>query len=177
MTILETARLLFRDHQPEDLEPYCAMEADPEVRRYVGGQPRMRPAAEHKFRSVYLPPVRNRLGLWATIFKPEGHYIGYCGLYPHFGERGPIPGEGTLAFYLARAYWGRGLATEAGHAFVRFGFGELGLTRIVAGVEVGNDASLRVLEKLGFAWLSTEKGERRSFHEFELRNPESSESV
>ena len=44
-----------------------------------------------------------------------------------------IPGEGTLAFYLARAYWGRGLATEAGRAFVRHGFDGLRLGRIVAG--------------------------------------------
>jgi RimJ/RimL family protein N-acetyltransferase len=37
--ILETERLFFRDHEPRDLEPFCAMEADPEVRRYVGGPP------------------------------------------------------------------------------------------------------------------------------------------
>ena len=40
MFTLESERLLFREHKPGDLDAYCAMEADPEVRRYVGGAPR-----------------------------------------------------------------------------------------------------------------------------------------
>jgi RimJ/RimL family protein N-acetyltransferase len=106
--------------------------------------------------------------LWATVYKPEGVYIGYCGIYPHFGEHGPIPGEGTLAFYLARPYWGRGLATEAGDAFLQFGWNELGLKRIVASVEIGNDASVRVLEKLGLKRVGTEHGPHRSYYAYEM---------
>jgi RimJ/RimL family protein N-acetyltransferase len=118
--ILETQRLLFRDHEPQDLEPFCAMEADPEVRRYVGGAPRPRQRAEAKFHEVYLQPVPDRMALWATVYKPQGCYIGYCGVYPHFDkDNTPIPGEGVLAFYLERSYWGKGLATEAGRAFLR----------------------------------------------------------
>jgi ribosomal-protein-alanine N-acetyltransferase len=144
------------------------MEADPEVRRYVGGRPRTREEADRKFREVYLKPVRNRMGMWATVFKPEGRYIGYCGVYPHFGDHGPIPGEGTLAYYLARPYWGRGLATEAARAFVEFAFRELALSRIVTAGETGNDASKHILEKLGFTCVRRETGERRSFDHYEL---------
>ena len=144
------------------------MEADPEVRRYVGGAPRPRDAAEHKFQAGLHRPESKRLWMWATIYKPEGRYIGRCGVYPHFGPADSIiPGEGTLGFYLARAYWGRGLATEAGRAFVSFGFDELRLSRMVTAVQVGNDASVRVLEKLGFVLVRTEKGEFRSFYHFE----------
>ncbi len=149
MIILETERLLFRDHMPADLEAFCAMEADPEVRRFVGGTPRTRDAAEKKFQSVYLPPVTNRMALWASVFKPDAQYIGYCGIYPHIIQSKPIPHEGELGFYLARPYWGRGIATETGRAFIRFGFEELALTRIVATVEAGNDASAHILRKLG----------------------------
>jgi RimJ/RimL family protein N-acetyltransferase len=99
--------------------------------------------------------------MWATTFKPDGRYIGYCGVY----------GEGTLGYYLAREYWGRGLATEAARAFVDFGFRELGLTRIVSSVEVGNDASKHILEKLGFRLVRHEPGERRSFEHFRLDRP------
>lgn len=74
MIVLETERLLFRDHELGDLEPYCAMEADPEVRRYVGGAPRSHEAAEERFRSVFLRPVADRMALWATVYKPEGAY-------------------------------------------------------------------------------------------------------
>jgi RimJ/RimL family protein N-acetyltransferase len=171
MIILESERLLFREHEPSDLDAYCAMEADPEVRRYVGGAPRMRSQAERKFREAHLKHASARLALRATIFKPEGRYIGYCGLYPNFRPGGALPGEAVLAFYLAREYWGRGLATEAGRAFVAYGFKELGLARIVASTQVGNAASIRVLEKLGFVLRETEQG-ARSFHKFELRNTE-----
>lgn len=171
MIILESERLLFREHEPGDLDAFCDMEADPEVRRYVGGAPRSRPGAERKFRSTHLRRAKARLALRATIFKPDGRYIGYCGLFPNVGSRGPVAGEAALAFYLAREYWGRGLATEAGRAFIEFGFGQLHLARIVATVEVGNAASRRVLEKLGFALTGTETG-MRSFHHFELVNRE-----
>lgn len=171
MIVLESERLLFRDHEPSDLEPYCQMEADPEVRRYVGGAPRPRAAAEERFRKGLHRPEGDRMWMWATVYKPDGLYIGRCGVYPHFAPSGPMQGEGSLAFYLARAYWGRGLATEAGRAFVSFGFNELGLSRIVTAVQVGNSASVRVLEKLGFALVRTESGEFRSFYHFVLLSP------
>jgi RimJ/RimL family protein N-acetyltransferase len=171
MIILETDRLLFRDHELADMEAFCAMEADPEVRKYVGGRPRSRPEAEARFRSIYLPPVRDRMALWATVLKLTGNYIGYCGIYPNFGPSGPIPHEGTLAFYLARACWGQGLASEAGLAFVRFAFTELALDRIVATVQVGNDASVSILKKLGFSWQRLARGERCSYNYFQLLNP------
>jgi RimJ/RimL family protein N-acetyltransferase len=167
MIVLETERLLFRDHAIDDLEPFCAMEADSEFRRFVGGSPRSHEDAEEKFRRVYLPPVRDRIGLWATVFKPEGRYIGYCGVYRHGGH----PGEGVIAYYLARPYWGRGLGGEAAAAFVRFAFDDLGLRRLVTSVEAGNERSTRILAKLGFVWVRRENGDPRTFDHFELVNP------
>jgi len=75
--------------------------------------------------------------------------------------------EAVLGFYIAREFWGRGLATEAGRAFVDFGFDELKLTRIVTSVQVENAASIRVLEKLGFVVTGHETGPR-SFYQLEL---------
>jgi RimJ/RimL family protein N-acetyltransferase len=170
MIVLETERLLFRAHTLDDLESFCDLEADPQVRRFVGNHPRPRGRAEEKFNNSFLkPPAADRLGLWATIYKPDDRYIGYCGVYPHFGVDGPIPGEGALGYTLARAYWRKGLASEAARGFVRFGFDELHLGRIVAMVEVGNGASVRVLEKLGFRLWHLETVGRRSFYHFELR--------
>jgi RimJ/RimL family protein N-acetyltransferase len=112
------------------------------------------------------------MGLLATVFKPEGRYIGRCGLYPLRGEdNAVIPEEACLAYYLARPYWGRGLAAEAGRAFIQYGFRELGLSRIEAGANANNLASIRVLEKLGFVWIRSGEGGGSSWHEYELRNP------
>lgn len=171
VAILETERLLFRQHIPADVDAYSAMEQDPEVRRYVGGKPRTREEAERRFQNG-LKPVTDRLLMCATIFKPENKYVGRCGLYPHFNNDGfTIPGEASLGLYIAREYWGRGFATEAGQAFVKFGFDELDVNRIVTIVEVGNDASVHVIEKLGFTLSFKEEG-RRSFYHYELKRPD-----
>jgi ribosomal-protein-alanine N-acetyltransferase len=169
MVILETKRLLFREHEPNDLEAYCAMEQDGEVRRFVGGAPRTRAAAEVKFYAM-LQSGQDQPRLWATVLRASGDYIGRCGVYPHMFGEALVPSEGILAFYLARPYWGQGFASEAGRAFVDFGFGELGLRKIVATVESGNLASVRVLERLGFDLIEREVG-GRAFKHFALARP------
>src|SRR5205823_6758725 len=169
MIILETERLLFRHHEEADLDDYCEMMADPEFRRLSGGLPLPREEAEKSFRNVLVPKP---MGLLATVFKPEGRYIGRCGLYPHRDDDNEvIPGEAVLAYYLARPYWGRGLATEAGRAFVEYGFTKLGLACIVAGANAANLASNRVLVKLGFVWVRSGEGGGNAWHDYELRNP------
>ncbi|MGC2618865.1 MAG: GNAT family N-acetyltransferase [Acidobacteriaceae bacterium] len=170
MIILETERLLFRPHEPGDLDAYCAMEQDPEVRRHVGGYPRTRDAAEARFpRSQNLAP--DRLGVWATVLKSDDAYIGRCGVYPHIQHDTPIPGEGVLSYYIARPYWNHGFATEAAAAFVQFGFEVLKLQKIVTAVQAGNQASVRILQKLHFELLRTEEGPRIFLH-FALQRPE-----
>ena len=169
--ILETERLLFRRHIEADMEAFCAMEQDADVFRYVGGKPRTREEAERRFKNNLKPPT-SRLSICATIFKPDAKYIGRCGIYPYVDRNGePMPGEASLGLYLAKDYWGKGLATEAGKAFVSFGFNELKLKKIVTMVQVGNDASVRVLVKLGFEIVFTEKWENRSFYHFGISNP------
>jgi ribosomal-protein-alanine N-acetyltransferase len=168
--ILESERLSFRPHLITDLDDYCAMEMDINVRRYVGGYARTRENAEQRFPGDQLEKMSSdRLALWATVLKTNNAYIGRCGLYPHFGVDGnTITGEAVLAFYIASSYWDRGYATEAGKAFIRFGFTELRLDRIVATVQKGNDASIHVLQKLGFLLAHTEEG-HRTFHHFTLQ--------
>jgi len=167
--ILSSERLYFRRHIMADMEVFCAMEQSPEMRRYVGGTSRTRGEAERRFNNN-LQSVSDRLSVWATILKSENKYIGRCGLYPHFNPNGePIKNEATLALYIAHKYWGNGFATEAGQAFIQFGFNELKLKRIVATVEVGNDVSEHIIKKLGFSLVRIEGG-LRSFYHFEINN-------
>ncbi len=170
MVRLETERLILRDHEPADLEPFCEMESDPLYRAPQVVHPRSE--LERGFREAWLP--RKELGLLAAVLKSDGRYIGRTGLYPFRTDDGTIVLlEATLAFYLARSYWGRGLATEAGRALVQYGFRELRLTRIHAGINAENLASLRVIEKLGFRLVRSGEGDRNRWHDFELVNPES----
>jgi [ribosomal protein S5]-alanine N-acetyltransferase len=159
----ETERLLFRDHESSDLDAYCEIQADGDFRRYIGGGALRRADAERKFQQMLTYGAKREVRLMATVFKPQMRYIGYCGLHQGWGGRG----EAVLAFYIARPYWGQGLATEAGRAFIEYGFNRLGLDRILASAEVDHAASICVLEKLGFRQTGIEPG-ARSFIKFEL---------
>lgn len=80
VTFLETERLLFRSHEAADEADFVRMQTDSEVRRYVGGQGWSLEKALYRFRNQYLGQPTETYGLWATILKEEGRYIGCCGL-------------------------------------------------------------------------------------------------
>jgi len=58
--------------------------------------------------------------------------------------------EGQIGYWLGRKYWNKGIMTEAVKRITKFGFFDLKLTLIKAGVFAGNKASIRVLEKAGY---------------------------
>jgi len=169
--ILESERLLFRLHTLDDMDDFCAMEQDPEVRRYVGGKPRTRAEAEDRFINGPMQPHEGFWAMWATVLKTDDQYVGRCGLYPHYGQNGEIiAGDASMGLYIAHKYWRKGFATEAGHALISFGFNDHHLKRIVTMIEVGNDASVHVIEKLGFTLTQTEHSGHRSFYHYVLEN-------
>jgi RimJ/RimL family protein N-acetyltransferase len=61
-----------------------------------------------------------------------------------------------LGFHFRRAFWGQGLAAEAARAVISYGFGTLGAEALFAGHHPLNEASRRVLLKLGFIYAGTE---------------------
>ncbi len=124
---------------------FRAIAADPEVTRYIhDGRPwpdeRARRFVERQI-SLY-----NERGfcLWKLVPKEGGGLIGFCGLQPL-----PEMGEIEIGWWLARAWWGRGLATEAARVALRDGFARVGLPRIVAIAQPANTASIGIMLKLG----------------------------
>jgi RimJ/RimL family protein N-acetyltransferase len=83
-------------------------------------------------------------GLWALTSRCSGELMGRCGL-----QYLPDTEETEVDFLLGRPFWGQGYATEAGRISLRYGFEELRLKSIVGIVHPDNQASKRVLEKLG----------------------------
>jgi [ribosomal protein S5]-alanine N-acetyltransferase len=92
---------------------------------------------------------------WAIELAEHGEMIGTVGLLRFDFEHR----RAEVGYEIARRVWGRGLTPEAVAAVTRYGFSVLGLHRIEAGVLPGNDASVRVLQKLGFL----EEGIRRDY--------------
>ena len=80
-----------------------------------------------------------------AITDSSGILVGAISLRIESGQ-----GSAELGYWIGLPYWGRGYATEAVRAMVRYGFDELGLNRIHAQHFARNPASGRVLEKAGF---------------------------
>lgn len=81
----------------------------------------------------------------AITFQGDDQVIGSCGIR----RKSENDFEADIGFELAPKLWGQGLATEAAHAMVNYGFTELKLHRISARCIAENTASVRVLEKVG----------------------------
>src|SRR5512138_849967 len=145
--ILETKRLILRRQVIQDLDALWALYCDPEITRYIPDAPSSREEAQEELEwHMNGHPRFPELGLWATIHKETGKFIGRCGLLPW-----TIDGQNEVevAYTIARDYWGQGLATEAALATLNYGFGKLNLTRLISRIEPENVASQKVAEKIG----------------------------
>jgi ribosomal-protein-alanine N-acetyltransferase len=154
MTELRTARLLMRPFHTEDEEALFHLWNDPQVRRYLwDDQPVSREVVRQQIALSEQDFRQRGLGEFCLFLTEHpGALIGFCGLRGIDG--GP---EIEVLYGLRPEFWGRGLATEAAQAVLRFGFEQVGLSEIFAGADFDNAASLRCMERLGM----TDAGERR----------------
>src|SRR3954452_25503627 len=139
---LRTARLLLRGWRDDDAAAFAAMSADPAVMRYLPPPDR-----------DWIPRVRahwreHRFGQFVVELPGEAPFIGVVGL-AHVRFALPFAPAVEAAWRLAPAYWGKGYATEAARAAIEDGFGRLGLGEIVAFTVPANEASQRVMIRLG----------------------------
>lgn len=167
--ILETKRLVLRHQVPSDLDDLWALYCDPQITRYIPDAPRTREEAREELEWHRNGHPRNPdLGLWATVHKESGKFIGRCGLLPW-----EIDGrqEVEVAYTISREYWGQGLATEAARAILNYGFEKLHLTRLVSLIEPENIASQKVAEKIGMAFeRRVDEGEYTPFFIYSIKN-------
>ena len=145
---LETERLRIRPYRDDDATPLHEVFGSPEVMKWTPSAP-SKDVAETAQRLARTMAFTARqppgMGLWALELKGSSEFLGQVGLFPVEGK-GP---EVEVAYELAPRVWGHGYATEAARALVDYGFGELGLRRIVALILPDNARSRNVASKSG----------------------------
>ncbi|MFI5835886.1 GNAT family N-acetyltransferase [Micromonospora sp. NPDC051300] len=148
---LETARLRLRRWRGEDLDGLAAVNAQPEVMRYIhDGRTLDRAATAERLAAYARHWDEHGFGLYAAELRETGELAGFTGLaVPTFLPE--IMPAVEIGWRLGRAHWGRGLATEAARAVVAHARVTLGLRRLVSIHVVGNEASAGVMVKLGMA--------------------------
>lgn len=145
--MLETSRLILREFIVDDAEALYNLNGDPDVIRFTGDVPFKEVLDAVEFIATYDEYRTNGCGRWAMIGKSaalENQFVGWCGLKFH-----PESGETDVGFRLSKAYWNRGLATEAAQACIEHGFMTLRLKSIIGRAMAANTASISVLEKIG----------------------------
>jgi len=145
MVTLETERLRLRMFRDDDLDAYARIVADPEVMRYLGdGQTLDRVGAWRQIAMILGHWTLRGYGLWAVEERATGALIGRIGCYNPEGW----PGF-EVGWVLARAYWGKGYATEGARRALAYAFGELRQDHVISLIYPANAASIRVAERLG----------------------------
>ena len=146
---LETDRLILRGMRVSDAEDMYEYACRPSVTEYLTWDPH---TSEDMTRE-YLTYVGQRYRTgdfydWSMVCRADGRMIGTCG----FTSFNCPADSAEIGYVLNPAYQGQGLATEAVRRVLRFGFEELSLHRIEAHFIQGNDASRRLMERVGMTF-------------------------
>jgi ribosomal-protein-alanine N-acetyltransferase len=147
MNKITTERLLLRPFKHSDFAGAYQLLSDPEVMRYSLNGPYSKQKSEDFINQCILKSDNNEPTLFAVLDKENNQFMGFCGFFPQ-----KIQGqeELELGYRFAKAYWGKGFATEAAIAVKHYAFNELEVTRLISLIEITHIASLRVAEKNGF---------------------------
>jgi len=147
---LVTPRLRLRRWRPDDLEPFAALNADPEVMEHFPSMLSREETAAAVSRVEKHFEDRG-YGFWAVEAPGQAPFIGFIGLLVPAFEASFTPCV-EIGWRLARSWWGKGLATEGARAALAYGFERLGLDEIVSFTVPSNVRSRRVMEKLGMRY-------------------------
>ncbi|GLZ80315.1 GNAT family acetyltransferase [Actinorhabdospora filicis] len=142
MSDFRTGRLEFRPYTPADEDHFAGLLGDPEVTRWMGVP--ARPIRE-VFRRGFDPATKPDWDIWAIW--ENGTFVGH-------GELKPSPDEHVdgheLVYAIVPGAWGRGLGTEIAEGITKYGLETLGLDAVHATVAPENEASVRLLRKIGY---------------------------
>ena len=147
MTVLDTERLLLRPITVDDAEFILILLNEPSFLRYIGDK-KVRTLADARQYIVNGPVAsyeRNGFGLLLVELKESHTPIGMCGLL----KREELP-DPDIGFAFVPAFWNKGLAFEAATAVLKDARERLGLERILAITSLDNEASIKLLQRLGF---------------------------
>lgn len=141
---LDTPRLVLRMFTPGDAADLFAYAQDPQIGPLAGWPPHQ---SLEESRSVVANFIRSG-DVWAVVEKTSGRVIGTVGL--HIDRKRDVENTRMLGYVLGARHWGRGYATEAAGAALRFAFEELGCQLVSVYHYPHNARSRRVIQKLGF---------------------------
>ena len=146
MIVLETERLILRKLSTDDAEFVLKLLNEPSFLRYIGdrGVRNLEEAKQYILNRLITSYEQNGFGLYLVQLRESGIPIGISGLV----KRTTLP-DPDIGFAYLPAYWSRGYAVESAAAVITYAREVLGLSRIVAITSLDNEASAKLLGKIG----------------------------
>src|SRR5688500_18589223 len=145
--MLQTDRLILRAWRDDDLAPFAALGADPQVMEHLPAL-LTRDESDALVGRIRAHFDRHGFGLWAVEAPGVADFVGFVGLsVPAF--EAPFMPAVEIGWRLGSPFWGRGYALEAAQAAMHDGFGRLGLAELVSMTVPDNQRSQRVMQRLG----------------------------
>jgi RimJ/RimL family protein N-acetyltransferase len=145
--VVNTARLILRPFSDGDRAPFAELNVHPLVVDSLGRSP-TRAESDELIDGIRDEMCREGWGVWAVEVGGGPAFVGMVGLHRVNEALPPAPAV-EIAWRLHPDHWGRGYATEAATASVRFGFERAGLPEIVAFTTTRNLRSQAVMERIG----------------------------
>jgi RimJ/RimL family protein N-acetyltransferase len=146
---LVTPRLVLRGWRDEDIPALAVINADPRVMRWIGdgsvADLAQTAADVAAYRRMW---ARRGVGRFAVTLRESGAFAGFAGMAVPDDLPEIMPAV-EIGWRFGHEHWGRGVATEAARAAMGFAFGDGGLDRLVSVHVIGNEASARVMARLG----------------------------
>jgi RimJ/RimL family protein N-acetyltransferase len=170
-----TPRLRLRPAASRDLAALTALNAEPAVRLFLFDDIAW---SAHRNASMIATSEAQYdaegTGLFVVATDDRPAVLAGWAAFWYFHE----PPVLELGYALSEGFWGRGYATEASHAMLQYGAGQLEMTDFHASTDVPNVASIRVLEKLGFQYVRRGLGRvHETFHYHRQGVPEADFSI
>jgi [ribosomal protein S5]-alanine N-acetyltransferase len=144
---LETERLVLREIVPADAEDLFRIFSDEETMRYWSCRPYTSVDQARRLIASLAEAAITGAGIhWAITLRGDERLVGKCG----YNEWRKAHRRGDISYIVAREQQGKGIVGEALGAMLDYGFDHMNLHSVEAGVTPGNDASARLLQRLGF---------------------------
>lgn len=165
--IIETERLLLRTFTDHDARLIYELNKDPDVTRFTHDMVNdLAHAEEILAKKIFPQYALYNFGRWAVHLKSTLEFLGWCGL-KYRSELNEI----DLGYRFKKEFWGKGFATEAAYASIKYGFEKINLQRITGRAELHNTASWKVLEKCGMTYIGEQEVDGYPVKTYEIFNP------
>ena len=139
---------------PTDVDGMFELDSDPEVHKYLGNNPLTTKSQSEEIVSDIIKQYQEfGIGRWAMVNKQTQEFMGWSGLKLNTITLNGFSNFFDVGYRILPRFWGKGYATESSFASLDYGFNVLKLDTIYGITEKGNEASHRVLLKIGLNYI------------------------